>query len=151
MGRCLLELPNLLAKKRGSPEKSKDFPLCRTPEILGRVVLKGSRASCDAIILGIFGRIFGQKRSPHVMDASCRQKVIFYRRESSGGYMYGMAGGMELPFFLGSEFSNFGAWNWRKSLFLRYFQDLAANFGLRIIFFGRSKMVIPNATNPYPH
>ena len=35
---------------------------------------KGSRTSCREIIFGIFGANFGQKRSHHVMDASCRSK-----------------------------------------------------------------------------
>ena len=34
---------------------------------------KGSRTSCREIIFGIFWPNFGQKRSHHVMDASCRQ------------------------------------------------------------------------------
>ena len=33
---------------------------------------KGSRTSCREIIFGIFWPNFGQKRSHHVMDASCR-------------------------------------------------------------------------------
>ena len=33
---------------------------------------KGSRTSCREMIFGIFWPIFGQKRSHHVMDASCR-------------------------------------------------------------------------------
>ena len=34
--------------------------------------IKGSRTSCREINLGIFWTNFGQKRSHHVMDASCR-------------------------------------------------------------------------------
>ena len=36
---------------------------------------KGSRTSCREIIFGIFGPNPGRKRSHHVMDASCRQKI----------------------------------------------------------------------------
>ena len=38
---------------------------------------KGSRTSCREIIFGIFWPNFGQKRSHHVMDASCRLLRIF--------------------------------------------------------------------------
>ena len=34
---------------------------------------KGSRTSCREIIFGILSQKFGQKRSHHVMDASCRK------------------------------------------------------------------------------
>ena len=36
---------------------------------------KGSRTSCREIIFGIFWPNFGQKRSHHVMDASCRYNM----------------------------------------------------------------------------
>ena len=36
---------------------------------------KGSRTSCREIIFAIFWPNFGQKRSHHVMDASCRTKI----------------------------------------------------------------------------
>ena len=36
---------------------------------------KGSRTSCREIIFGIFWPNFGQKRSHHVMDASCRRRA----------------------------------------------------------------------------
>ena len=38
---------------------------------------KGSKTSCDVINLGIFLPNFCQKRSHHVMDASCRLDHIF--------------------------------------------------------------------------
>ena len=41
---------------------------------------KGSRTSTREIIFGIFWPNFGQKRSHHVMDASCRQKTHFGQR-----------------------------------------------------------------------
>ena len=38
----------------------------------GSTCFKGSRTSCREIIFGIFWPNFGQKRSHHMMDASCR-------------------------------------------------------------------------------
>ena len=35
---------------------------------------KGSRTSCRETIFGIWGANFGQKRSHHVMDVSCRKE-----------------------------------------------------------------------------
>ena len=40
---------------------------------------KGSRTSCREIIFGIFWPNFGQKRSHHVMDASCRCKEKLFQ------------------------------------------------------------------------
>ena len=39
---------------------------------------KGSRTSCRETIFGIFGPNFGQKRSHHVMDASCRSSLFAF-------------------------------------------------------------------------
>ena len=39
---------------------------------------KGSRTSCREILFGIFWPNFGQKRSHHVMDASCREKSLLF-------------------------------------------------------------------------
>ena len=58
----------------------KNFPLFE-PQIWPEIItsrdadgtcFKGSRTLCREIIFGIFGANFGQKRSHHVMDASCR-------------------------------------------------------------------------------
>ena len=46
---------------------------------------KGSRTSCDVIILGNFWPNFGRKRSHHVMDASCRFKWLLRSSKSLPG------------------------------------------------------------------
>ena len=55
---------------------------------------KGSRTSCREIIFGIFWPNFGQKRSHHVMDASCRyvrfQSIHCTLPTSSSGQSSGM-------------------------------------------------------------
>ena len=54
------------------------------PEVISHHVMpkvltcfKGSRASCDVIIFGIFGPNFGKKISHHVMDASCDVRTLY--------------------------------------------------------------------------
>ena len=47
---------------------------------------KGSRTSCEVIIFGIFGPNFGQKRSHHVMDASCRSNNLQSKNKLENGH-----------------------------------------------------------------
>ena len=76
----------LAEMKMGSEHPSLDVktPCNLEPRILPKIIrsrhaestcFKGSRTSCDVTMFGFFANIFGQKRSHHVMDAPCREKL----------------------------------------------------------------------------